>query len=171
MARLGILSFAAIGGFAGGCKAQEKEASTSSEPVQPEAQPEATSASAPEPVPAPQPATPVSATEAERELAKAFIERFLAVIEANDQESWPSMHTKARREALVANDAVEKSFQAWHKGTLTAVGKIREADFSLQRVGDRFKLTFLGVRVPTDPDTEYSMSVAIEDGQMLISEK
>lgn len=114
---------------------------------------------------------PTSATEAERELAKAFIDRFLAAIEKGDASQWPALHTKARRDALKANDAVDKSYEAWRKGTLTAIPFIKAADFALLKTGERYTLRFAGVKVPTDPETEYSMTVAIEDGEMLISEK
>ena len=145
--------------------------------------------SKPEPAPAPapvvsppavdpvappqQPAPPktTAATDEERALASAFIERFLTTIESDSAAGWPALHTAARRNDLAANDAVEQSYEAWRHGTLTAIPFIRKAEFDLQKRGNDFVLRFIGVKVPTDPEVEFSMSVAIEDGEMRISEK
>ncbi len=127
-------------------------------------------APAQQPVPAPAPENR-SANDAERALAEAFIERFLLAIEADDPAGWPALQTLAQRADLEAKNAVEKSYEAWRTGTITVVSKIREGNFALQKRGDVFTLRFVGVRVPTDPETEYSLSVAIEEGEMRISEK
>jgi hypothetical protein len=173
-------------GVAGACKAKGNDApaaakdTPASEVPAPEVPaPETPASEAPAPAPtannasvAPTaPSLPSSATEEERELAKAFTERFLAAIEKGDASGWPALHTKARRDALEANDAVDKSYEAWRKGTLTAIPFIRAADIALLRRGERYTLRFVGVKVPTDPDVEYSMTLAIEDGEMRISEK
>lgn len=156
---------------AGACKEKEAPAAgpASPAPIAPASPTPITSA---EPVaPVPTPPLPTSATEAERRLAEAFIDRFLAAIEKNEASEWPALHTKARRDALKANGAVDNSYEAWRKGTLTVIPRIRAADFALLKSGERFTLRFVGVKVPTDPDVEYSMTVAIEDGEMRISEK
>lgn len=165
-------------GVSGACKAKDKEAPAAApEAPAPEAPaPEAPAPEAPKETsasvaPAAVPSLPSSATEEERELAKAFTERFLAAIEKGDASGWPALHTKARRDALEANGTVDKSYEAWRKGTLTAIPFIRAADIALLRSGERYTLRFVGVKVPTDPEVEYSMTVAIEDGEMRISEK
>ena len=160
-------------GISGACKAKDKEAPAAAKetPAPRAPAPEAPAETNASVAPAPVPSMPSSATEEERELAKAFTERFLAAIEKDDASGWPALHTKARRDALEANGAVDKSYEAWRKGTLTAIPFIRAADIALLRSGERYTLRFVGVKVPTDPEVEYSMTVAIEDGEMRISEK
>ena len=172
-ARFALIRLSCFAAFASASAACDAKESAPAAPVPAVSAPASAPASEPAPaaVPVPAPVVPVSASEAERALAKAFIEKFLTAIEANDADAWPALHTKARRDALIANGAVDVSYEAWHKGTVTVVSHIREADFTLQRSGEDFTLRFVGVKVPTDPETEYSMTVAVEDGEMRISEK
>ncbi len=139
-------------GVAGACKAKGNDAPAAAKdtPASEAPAPETPASEAPAPAPtannasvAPAaPSLPSSATEEERELAKAFTERFLAAIEKGDASGWPALHTKARRDALEANDAVDKSYEAWRKGTLTAIPLIRAADIALLRRGERYTLRF-----------------------------
>lgn len=112
-----------------------------------------------------------TASEAERVLAEVFIERFLTAIEADDSATWPSLHTLEQREDLAAKNAVQISYEAWRKGTLSVVSAIRGGAFALHKRGNAFTLRFEGVKVPNDPEAEYSMTVVIEDGEMRIGEK
>lgn len=120
---------------------------------------------------APTAATLRWATQDERALAEGFIERFLTAIEADDAATWAPLHTVAQQADLAAKDAVHISYEAWRKGTLTVVSEIRGGAFALHKKGNAFTLRFVGVKVPNDPEAEYSMTVMIEDGEMRIGEK
>ena len=117
------------------------------------------------------PATPVAVTEEERTLAKAFIVRFADAIESEKSDTWAALHTKARRDDLLEKKAVEESYKAWRLGTATVVHLIRTAEFKLEKSSTGMKLVFESIMVPNDPETVYSMGVAIEDGEMLIAER
>jgi hypothetical protein len=119
------------------------------------------------------PATPVAvpATEEERALAKTFIVRFADAIEAEKSDNWAALHTKERRADLLEKNAVEESYKAWRLGTATVVHLIRTAEFKLEKTSSTMKLVFESIMVPNDPETVYSMRVAIEDGQMYLAEK
>jgi hypothetical protein len=117
------------------------------------------------------PATPMAATEEERALAKAFIVRFADAIEADKSEGWLALQTKERRKDLIEKNALDESYKAWRLGTATVVHLIRTADFKLEKTSRSMKLVFESIMVPNDPETPYSMRVAIEDGQMFLAER
>ncbi len=111
------------------------------------------------------------ATDAERELAKSFIVRFTKVIESSKKEGWVELHTKARREQLIADDAVETSYQAWSAGTTPVLKNMRKAEFRLQQLPGQLRLTFDAIMVPNDPSAVYQMRLKVEDGELRIDEK
>ncbi|MCP4445101.1 MAG: hypothetical protein GY811_07125 [Myxococcales bacterium] len=110
-------------------------------PSPPTQDPAPTEAAPAAPAPATQtaPSQPTSASEAERKLASDFIVRFLATIEKGDGAAWPLMHTRAFRDQMLANDSVDRSFAAWHKGTVTVIPHIKAAEFALLRHGDALR--------------------------------
>ena len=121
-----------------------------------------------EETPAPSPA--IDASEEERAIAKVFIAKFLAAIASEKVEDWSALFTKASWQIIVDKGDEERSYKAWQIGTKTVVQLIAESEFKLIKAGSKMTLSFPGVMVPNDPETEYSMQVLIEDGTMYIAE-
>ena len=153
------LSFSSLG-----CKAKEKKAPA------PTAAEETTTAA-----PAPSNAQPKpereAASEADRALAKDFIVRFTKIIEASKSDGWLELQSTARREQLLAKDAVENSYSGWVTGTAPVLEAIRSSDFRLEKLPTgQLLLTFDGVMVPNHPEAVYEIHMVTEEGELRMDE-
>lgn len=157
----------ALGFTSVGCKAKEKQAPAEvAEVATPPAEDKATV-----PAEAPPKSKFPPASEEERALAKEFIASFTKIIESSKSEGWLDLHSAAKRESLVAKDAIEQSYSAWVVGTTAVLAEIRSNDFRLEKLTNgQLLLTFDGVMVPNDPKAVYEIHMRVEEGKLKMDE-
>ena len=113
----------------------------------------------------------VTPLEQTRIYTKEFIDRFVKQIESEDSTGWLELQSKAIREELMATKMTEFSYKAWTKGTLPLLEQIKTKEFKIEQDGKKWRLSLDGVKVISDPEIDYKISLVFEDGKLVIDER